>query len=142
MDYILTNDTIALLKSNNKTIIYSVDNYKVINKNIKRIINDNCLINGSSINGRLDAAKRILNKSYKLPLKINDNIILLQLNSLRSNDCLFLILNKIISYEYTNSYLKIICVNNNVFYNKISKNSFEKIIANAVRLNNYLNWKK
>ena len=36
--YIIKNSTIALLKKENKTVCYDVENSIVINKNIKRIL--------------------------------------------------------------------------------------------------------
>jgi len=56
-NYIINNKTIAILKNNNKTIIYDVDNIRVINKNIKRILDENCSFYGSSLSGRKKSAK-------------------------------------------------------------------------------------
>ena len=44
-NYLLTSSTIAVLKSDKKTIIIDVDKIRVINKNIKKVIEDNCLWN-------------------------------------------------------------------------------------------------
>ena len=92
--------------------------------------------------GRIKAAKKILNKAYKIPLKINDNITLIQLNSLRKEECLLLVLNKILDYQVENNNLKITLVNNKNFYYKISKCNFENLIINAFKLNNYFKYKK
>ena len=141
-NYIINNKTVAILKKNNQTIIYNVDNIVVINKKVNKILKDNCLLYGCSMDGRKKSAQRILKKSYKLPLMINDNITLLQLNSLRKNECLFIVLNKIVDYEFNKLKLKIICVNNNIFSTNISKYSFENLMLNAIKLNNHLNWQK
>lgn len=140
-DYIINNKTIALLKKNNKTIIFNVENEVVINKNIKSIIENNCLLYGSNMKGRLVYAKNILKKTYKLPIFINKNIILLPLNSLRNEESLIIILNKIIDYKYKNNILYIKCLNNKIFSCNLSKNSFENLIINGVKLNNNLNIK-
>ena len=110
--YLISNKTIALQKKEKQTIIYNVDNFIVINKSLIKVLNENCLLNGCSFEGRQKSAKKILNKSYKLPLIISNNITLLQLNSLRDDGCLLLVLNKIIDYEEKKKLLKITCINN------------------------------
>ena len=114
-NYILNQNTIAVLKQKNKTIIFDVENIRVINKNIKRVIRDNCLLYGSTSDGRIKSAKNLINSHYKLPIIINSNIILIGLNSIRKDTCLFLVLNKIINYKYINDYLKIKCNGNYIF---------------------------
>jgi len=141
-NYIINENTIAILKNKNKTIIIDVDNIRVINKNIKFIIECNCLINGSNLNGRKEFIKKLLNIHYKIPIIINYNIILLQINSIKNNNSLFIILNKIKDYKEINNNLNILCVNNYVFSNNISKNSFEKLIINGIKINNIIKYEK
>lgn len=141
-NYIINNKTIAILKNNNKTIIYDVDNIRVINKNIKRILDENCSFYGSSLSGRKKSAKNILNIHYKVPVVVKEDVILLQVNNIRKKECLFLVLNKIVDYKLENQKLKIICINKQVFLINISKNSFEKMLINSIKLNNILKWQK
>lgn len=141
-NYIFNNGIIAVIKSNKKTIIIDVDNIKVINKNIRFVISINCLINGSTIDGRKNATKRILNINYKIPIYIRDNIILLQLKSIRNNCSMYISLNNIIDYKYKNNRLLIKCINNYIFTINISKYNFEKLIINGLKLNNVLKTKK
>ena len=143
-DYIIRDNTIALLKKENTTIIYDVENIKVINKNIKTILEENCLFHGCSMKGRIKSISKIINVKYKVPLLISEaeNIVLLQLNAIRDKECLFIVANKIINYVEENDYLKIICIDNQEFNVKISKYSFEKMLINTIKLNNYLKWSK
>ena len=141
-NYIINENTVAVLKSNKKTIIIDVENIRVINKSINRVLEDNCLLNGSSVIGRKKYAEKYLNIKYKLPVYINKNIILIQLNSLRDSFCLFIVLNKILNFKNINNILNIICVNKYVFISKISKNCFENLIINGVKLNNSLKSQK
>ena len=141
-NYIINNKTIAILKNNNNTIIYDVDNIRVINKNIKRILDENCSFYGSSLSGRKKSAKNILNIHYKVPVVVKEDVILLQVNNIRNKECLFLVLNKIVDYKLENQKLKIICINKQVFLINISKNSFEKMLINSIKLNNILKWQK
>ena len=141
-NYIINNKTIAILKNNNKTIIYDVDNIRVINKNIKRVLDENCSFYGSSLSGRKKSAKNILNIHYKVPIIVKEDVILLQVSNIRNKECLFLVLNKIVDYKLENQKLKIICINKQVFLINISKNSFEKMLINSIKLNNILKWQK
>lgn len=142
--YIINVNTVALLKNNKKTIIYDVDKVEVFNKNINKIIEKSCNYYGSSLKGRKISAQNILKIKYKLPILIDEknNITIIQLNSPRNKNSMFLITNKIIDFEENRKYLKIKCVNNINFYVKISKNSFEKLLINAIKLNNILFWRK
>ncbi len=142
-NYIINDKTIAIRKLDKKTIIYDVENIRVINKNIINILNLNCMFYGSNYVGRKRSAEQILHIKYKAPLIIseNPNIIMLTINSIRKNSALFIVVNKIIDYEIdTDDYVKIICCNKQVFKTNLSKYSFEKMIINAVKLNNYLKW--
>ena len=141
-NYIFNKNTIAVLKSKKKTVIIDVDNIRVINKNINKIINNNCLLYGSSLNGRKEYARVILNKTYKLPIFINDNIMLLQINSIRDKNCLFIVLNKFINYKIINNNLLIELANYNYLLSNLSANSFEKIIINGIKINNKIKSKK
>ena len=143
-NYIINDQTIAILKNNKETIIYDVENTKVINKNIKTILETNCLLHGSNLEGRLKSIKKILKIKYKVPILISsaENIILLQMNCIRNQECLFIVANKIIDYEETSKNLIIKCINNYQFEVNISKYSFEKMLINTIKLNNYLKWSK
>ena len=143
-NYIINYNTVALVKQKNKTIIYNVDKVLVFNKNINNIIEYNCKYYGSTLIGRKNSAKNILKIKYKLPIIIDDinNIIIIQLNSPRNKNCLYLITNKIINYEKKDNFLNIICVNNITFNVKISLNVFEKLLIKSIQLNNILNWRK
>jgi len=141
-NYIINNKTVAILKKNNQTIIFDVENTRVINKNIKKVLDYNCNFYGSTFSGRKKSAEKLLNIHYKIPLIIDKNIILLQLNGIKDDECLFVVLNKIIDYKYLNKNLKIFCINSQIFNNKISKNSFEKMLINSIKLNNILKWRK
>lgn len=143
-NYIINKNTIAILKYENKTIIYDVENIRVINKNILSILNLNCNFYGSSLNGRKKSIKSILNIKYKIPILIDEdnNIILIQTNSLRKRNCLLLVVDKIIDYEEINNKLKITCANKHIFEIKLSINSFEKMLINSLKINNILKARK
>ena len=139
-NYVINENTIAILKKNDEVIIYNVDNIIVSNMKINRLINNSCLIYGSNLNGRKKYAQKYLNIKYRVPIIISENkkIILLQLNGLREQECLFIIGNKIIDYKNVENNLKIKCINNQEFITNLSQYSFEKILINYVKLYNNL----
>lgn len=142
-NYIINKKTIALLKQNDKIKIYDVDNLLVFNTKISKIINNSCLLYGSNLKGRKKFAQKFLNIKYRVPIIISENkkIILLQINGLREEECLFIVGNKIVDYEEINDkVLKIKCINNIEICANISKYSFEKILINYLKLYNNLNY--
>ena len=143
-NYLITKDTIAILKKDKQTIIYDVENYRVINKNIKTVLNLNCNFYGSTLIGRKKSAENILDIKYKVPIVLDEasDITLLQLSSLRKEETILLVLNKIVSYQEVLNKLVIKCINNQVFEVNISKNCFEKLLLNSFKLNNVLKWRK
>lgn len=142
--YIINNKTIALLKINQKTIIFNVDNVLVFNKHILSILEENCIYYGSSLKGRINSSKKLLNEEYKIPLLVDDinNIILIQINSPRKKYCLYLVANKVINYLENDNLLEIKCINNTIFKVKITKNNFEKMLLKSFKINNILFWRK
>ena len=141
-NYLINENTVAILKNNDKIQVFNVDNSIVININLKRLINNNCLIYGSNLEGRKKFAEKILEKKYKLPIIISleKKIILLQINALRDEECLFIVGNKVLNYYMKDNYLYIECINNIKFKTNISEYSFEKILINYLKLLNYINY--
>ena len=140
-NYIISNKTIAILKKDKKTFIYDVDNIRVINKNINKILELNCYFYGIDLNLIKNYAKNILNVSYKVPIYIKNDIILIQLCSLRNKECLILNSNKIINYKLKNKTLEINCENFK-FSISISKNILERMLLKTILLTNKINNKK
>ena len=146
-NYIINNATIAILKQEKRTIIYDVENIRVINKHTRKLLEENCLFYGSSMEGRIKSAKNILNIKYKVPIIISesDNLTLIPVNAMRSKECLFLVASKIIDYKALDDKEKMLvirCVNNLEFTVNLSKKSFDKLLLNSIKLNNYLKWLK
>ena len=139
-NYIITNKTIAITKKYKKTIIYDVDNIRIINKNINKILELNCNFYGNDINFIKKQVKNVLNIHYKIPIIIN-NSVFIQLFNLRSNNCIFININKIIDYKINDNKLEIICYKRK-FILDLSKSTFEKNLLNGVKLNNIINIKK
>lgn len=142
MDYLISNDTIAIKKEDNKITIINVENSLVININLKKFLNFNCLCYGSNLKGRLEYVKKLLNIKYKIPILISekDDLILLPVKSLKSSSNLLIMGSKIINYEKKNNVIRIECVNKEVFEVNISKYCLEKMLINFLKLNNKIKW--
>ena len=67
---------------------------------------------------------------------------MLPTGNIRADICVFVVLDKIISYESVNEGLKINCINDVNFIVNISKYSFEQMLLNSIRLNNILKYRK
>lgn len=122
----------------------NVDKTIVINKSINYILEYNCNYYGSSLDGRISCAKDILKIKYKIPIILDDenNIAIISLSSPRNNYNIYLVTNKILNYELSNSLLMIYCLNNVTFRIKLSKNVFENLLLKSLKLINVLNWRK
>ena len=76
--YILHNDTLALLPHFNKygelytTVIEKYHKFQV-KRSPKQILMDNCEYHGSSLRGRIEAAKKVLPKHRLLPVYVSEH---------------------------------------------------------------------
>jgi competence protein ComK len=63
---------------------------KVVQKGIKDYLNQLCIKNLSTFDGRKYAASKLLNKSRLVPVYINKNVLLIQTKSLRMESVCFI----------------------------------------------------
>lgn len=135
-DELITKNTIAILKIGKKTKIIDVDNIRVINKGIKKFINDNCLLYGSNLKGRLDAIKKNTDIKYIVPIYVKKEIILIPIISFRKDDTMYLVLNKINHYYEKNGVLTVKCNSNKLFFLSMSKRKFENRLLSGIIVQN------
>lgn len=135
-DELITKNTIAILKIGKKTKIIDVDNIRVINKGIKKLINDNCLLYGSNLKGRLDAIKKNTDIKYIVPIYVKKEIILIPIISFRKDDTMYLVLNKINHYYEKNGVLTVKCKSDKLFFLSMSKRKFENRLLSGIIVQN------
>lgn len=102
-EYEINEETMAVIPINYyQTLIKEVENEYVIDKRAYKIMEESCEYYGSTYNGRLTAAKKILNSSYKIPIIIeeSENIIFFPTKSSLLEDCAW------INYNFIKSYVK------------------------------------
>ena len=131
MEYRINTKTLAIVPlSKKKTKVYENDNVIIINKNAQKIIAENCEYFGSSYDGRKKGTMELIGITHKAPILIEDsnNIIFFPTSSPRLNDCSWISLNNIDSYQpYDDE--SIISFQNNL---KLQVNVSNKIINNQV----------
>ena len=142
--YIVNNNTVALLKKKNITIVYEKNKKFIVNQKLNKIISFNCRYYGSNLEGRLISTKELLNIKYKVPIIIYEykNMIFSYLNNKRDKTCLLVNLNMLVFYKKYDNYLYLKFLNNNGFRVKISEYNLEKLIINHFKINNLINCRK
>ena len=97
---------------------------------------DSCEYYGSTYKGRLAAAKKILNSSYKIPIIIeeSENIIFFPTKSSLLEDCCWINYNFIKKYEKIGNKVMITFQNNEEIEIDMSKLSLDNQISRATML--------
>lgn len=138
MSYIITPKTLLLESKNNKTKIYEENETFIINENITDIINYNCLLNGSTLEGRQKASAFLLGNRYKPPIILNINTILIPTHSITNNSCIWLVLNNIRNYKKYQKGTLIEFLNQKTLILKTSFNIFDNQVLKGTRLESAL----
>ena len=136
-EYEINEETMAVIPiSYYQTLIKETDNEYVIDKKAYEIMEDSCEYYGSTYKGRLTAAKKILNSSYKIPIIIeeSENIIFFPTKSSLLEDCCWINYNFIKKYEKIGKRVKIIFKNDEEIEVDMSKLSLENQISRSSML--------
>lgn len=142
--YIINENTYYLEQKEGKIIVNELStNINIDNISIKRILEDSCSFYGCSYQGRKIGSKTLLNENYKLPIILKENkmLIIFPLNSLRSNNNIWITYSNIKNYyklskskvlvEFLNGYQKVFNVSYYIFHNQILKCSRLIVIYNV-----------
>lgn len=136
-NYEINEDTIAVIPIEyNKTKIIEKDNEYLIEKNAYSIMDESCNYYGSTYKGRLNAAKKILNCAYKLPILVEEsqNIIFFPTKSSLEEDCCWINFNYIKFVEKKDNKSLIKFKNDKDLLLNISKLSIDNQIIRSTRL--------
>lgn len=104
---------------------------------LKNILETSCLFYGSTLKGRKEGTKNLINEVYKLPIIINDAklLIIFPLVSLRSDKSIWLVYNNIKEYHQINkSKVLVTFKNNSTTIIKVSYYRFHMQILKCSRL--------
>ncbi len=136
-NYEINEETYAIIGTNyGKTRIIEKENEYNISNEAYSVMDDNCKYYGSSYKGRLEAAKEILNCSYKLPIIVEEStgLIFFPIKSSLLNDCTWINLDTIQKVEKEGNKSKIIFENGKCETLDISKLSLDNQIYRATKL--------
>ncbi len=136
-EYEINEQTMAIIPINYyQTLVKESENEYVIDENAYQIMENSCEYYGSTYKGRLSAAKKILNSSYKIPIMIeeSENIIFFPTKSSLLDDCCWINYNFIKKYESNGNKTRLIFTNNEEIEVEISKLSLENQISRSTML--------
>lgn len=121
MEYEINNNTLYISSSGRKCLVYEFDRNFEIDCSSKKLLDNNCILNGSSLSGRQIASKSYLKTNSKLPIIISESkeIIFFPTTSSRDSNCIWISYNNLKSYKKAGNYCE------------LSFKNGEKIIVNA-----------
>ena len=98
MPYIITEKTLALLPIDKKTRVLEWEKDFIIEEKIIQIIEHNCILNGSTLEGRRKGSSYLIGASYKPPIIIDEmkRIILVPTLSNKNPNCKWFVLDNIL----------------------------------------------
>lgn len=137
MPYIIKNKTLALIPEGQGTKILEFNKEIIEKKKPLNIVEYNCFINGSSLDGRRNASSYLIGAGYKPPIVLNERekMILVPTSSYRNYKCIWLVLNNILRYSITkNNQVLVTFKNDQKLQLGISYYIFDRQILRATRL--------
>ena len=143
--YEINKDTCAVIGVNDKiTKIIEGDDEYFINKGCYEVMEDSCQYYGSSCDGRMKGTKMILGSNYKVPIIVEETneIIFFPTESPYSDNCVWISLNNIKSYEKCNGFTKVVFNSGKEMIIKMSVSSFETQLLRANRLGSIIHQRK
>lgn len=145
MPYIINENTIALLPSGKKTKIIELEKTLEVKEEVITIIDYNCCLNGSTLEGRRKGSLYLIGTNYKPPIIMNEakRIILIPTHSSKNPNCCWFILENISKY-YLNEHhqVTVIFKNNQKIDLNLCYANFDKQFFRAMRLESVLRGKK
>lgn len=143
--YEINEDTMAIIPiSYYQTRIIEKERELIIEKKTYEIMEESCIYYGSTINGRIKAAKEILDCPYKTPLLVeeSENIVFFPTKSAKEEDCLWINNNFVDKIIKQDAYTSLVFTNGYVLDINISKLSLQNQISRSARYENILNKRK
>ena len=135
--YEINEETYAVISQDlGKTKIIE-ENYEYdVEKDAYKVMDESCKYYGSSYKGRLEAAKELLDCSYKLPILVEESSVLIffPIKSSLLDDCCWINLNSIKNIEKVGNKSKITFKNGKEMLFDISKLSLDNQIYRSTKL--------
>lgn len=144
-NYKINNETLAIIPINKKkSKVYEIDGVYIIEKNAKKIISENCEYFGSSYEGRKKGTMELIGVTHKAPILIEDsnNLIFFPTSSPRLNDCGWISLNNLDSYQSYDEESIISFQNNLKLQVAVSNRILDNQVLRATRLESVIRKRK
>lgn len=135
--YEINKETFAVVgKEDEKTKIIEKNEEYLIDSGAYQIMDESCCYYGSSYYGRLKAAKKMLNCSYKIPILVEESscLIFFPIKSSLLKDCCWINLNSIKKIEKYKDKSLIVFINDRKMAVPVSKMVLKNQIARATML--------
>lgn len=130
----IINDNLLFIdESCNSLVMF--DNHKIlIDGSISKLIKDNALINGSTLEGRIKGSEKILNNKYKIPFVLSEKkrIILFPLKI--NGDNFWINFKQVKYYKKVDNLIEVTFKNNTVYKFLISYAIFNNQMLKSSRL--------
>ena len=133
-NYCISDNTLAVIALDASCcMVYEIGSTFKINMSIKQILDFSCNFYGSSLKGRMEGSKHILNMKYKLPIIVNQykNLIFFSTRSYTDNNTYIINYNNIDYYEKSGKDTDIYFKNNIKIKLNDSYNVFKNQYINA-----------
>ena len=138
MEYEINKGTLAIVPNEmDDSLVYEDDDRFLIHQTPFEIMEESCKYFGSTYEGRKESAKSILGAEYKVPVIVedSDNLIVFPTTSPKSEDCVWISLKRIQSFDKVDSNnTKIIFDNNKEIIVPVSYRMLENQVSRAARL--------
>ena len=146
MKYEINYGTLAIMPNNREnSLIYEDENRYIIEETPFKIMENSCKYFGSTYKGRKDSAKSILGAEYKVPIIVEDsnNLIVFPTTSPQADDCIWVSLNRIKTFEAIDANnTKIVFDNEKEIIVPATFRSIQNQISRATRLDYILRKRK
>lgn len=141
ISYEINCDTLALIPvSEKETKIIERNNIFNVNNSVMNIIENSCEYFGSSYLGRHEGTKKLIGITHKAPIIIEEskNLIYFPTTSPRLENCIWIALNNIKTYERKNGKTELQFINNQKIRLDISFGSLDNQVLRATKLESVL----
>lgn len=146
MKYEVSNGTLAIVPNEEfNSVVYEDDDRYIVEQTPFKIMEESCKYFGSTYEGRKDSAKEILGAEYKVPILVEDsnNLVVFPTTSPQSNDCVWISLKRVKTFEKIDACnTKIVFDNNKELIVPCSYRSIENQVSRASRLDFILRKRK
>lgn len=140
-DYIINERTLAIIgvDYNFCRVLEKTDEF-LVSKGWQEILSDSCLYYSSSLQGRIDGSRTILNKEYKVPIILQEakSLIFFPIGNQTDYNCIWISLKNLNSYTVTKGEIRVLFKGNKDLLLMTGLQSFEGQLLKSYNLEKIL----